>query len=46
MSQSEVKAVDDIRFARRLNSRAEAIRFLIDEGMKSVAASSAPEAGT
>ena len=38
MSEEQVRAIDDVRFARRLNSRAEAIRMLIEEGLKSFTA--------
>lgn len=34
MKQSEVEAIDDWMFSRRLRSRAEAIRQLVDLGLK------------
>jgi hypothetical protein len=36
LSKDEVKAIDDLRFARRLPSRAAAIRYLLARGLEAL----------
>lgn len=42
MSSAEVKAIDDWAFANRIRSRGEAIRRLVDLGLKAAGASKPP----
>ena len=43
MSASELRAVDDWSFARRIRSRSEAIRRLIELGLKATDTPDAPK---